>query len=172
MKYGTSWHYSYGYLRTSCTPPLRGSFLNPSLIEYGFYLVDGYDYEYPDEMPIANECSNISALILAIAFVWLLAYYWVFLPLNLIYTSKASLLEYDDGQLRPRCSTFRNFRQYENLHMLFWISKDLAWNRLNLSLWLVCLFPTIFISADLFIIALTSNSTVRTRACNVSSPTL
>jgi hypothetical protein len=128
---------------------------------------EAHDYEYPDEMPIANECSNISALILAIAFVWLLAYYWVFLPLNLIYTSKASLLEYDDGQLRPRCSTFRNFRQYENLHMLFWISKDLAWNRLNLPLWLVCLFPTIFISADLFIIALTSNSTVSTCECHL-----
>ena len=121
---------------------------------------EAHDHAYPKDRPIASECTQESALILTIAFVWLMLYYCIFLPFNLIYSSKASLLEYDDGQLRPRCSIFRNFRQYENLHMLFWISKDLAWNRLNLSLWLICLIPTIVISADLFIIAVTSNSSV------------
>eukprot|EP01032_Pedospumella_encystans_P019488 gene19488-22156_t len=42
--------------------------------------------------------------------------------------------------------------------MLFWISKDLAWNRNSLFWWLIFLFPTLFISADLLFIALTSNS--------------
>jgi hypothetical protein len=126
---------------------------------------EAHDHEYPDEMPIANDCSNMSALILGIALCWLLIYYCAFLPFNLIHSSKASLFEYDDGLLRPRCSVFRNFRQYENLHMLFWICKDLAWNRLNLPLWLLFLFPTMFISADLFVIALTSNSNVSQATC-------
>ena len=121
---------------------------------------EAHDHEYPEEMPIAADCSNLSALILMIAFVWLLVYYLIFLPFNLIHASKHSLLEYDDGQLRPRCAVFRSFRQYENLHMLFWISKDLAWNRLQLQMWIVCLLPTLLISADLLFISLSSNSTV------------
>ena len=121
---------------------------------------EAHDHTYPEELPVAVECSDISALILSAAFLWLLVYYVAFLPFNLIHSSKASLLEYDDGQMRPRCAMFRNFRQYENLHMLFWISKDLAWNRSSLAWWLIFLFPTLFISADLLVIALTSNSTV------------
>ena len=121
---------------------------------------EAHDHEYPEETPIGVESSDISALILSVAFAWLLVYYVVFLPLNLIHSSKASLMEYDDGSMRPRCGVFRSFRQYENLHMLFWISKDLAWNRSNLFWWVVCLFPTLFISADLLLISLTSNSAV------------
>ncbi len=63
------------------------------------------------------------------------------------------MLEYDDNSLKPRSSCFKNFRQYENLHMLFWIAKDLAWNRLNLGLWLVCLIPTILLAADFILIS-------------------
>ena len=122
---------------------------------------EAHDHEYPEETPIGVESSDISALILSVAFAWLLLYYTVFLPCNLIHSSKASLAEYDDGIMRPRCGVFRSFRQYENLHMLFWISKDLAWNRSNLFWWVVCLFPTLFISADLLLISLTSNSAVR-----------
>lgn len=128
---------------------------------------EAHDHEYPDEIPIANECSNLSAFILVIAFIWLLIYYTIFLPFNLIYSSKASLLEYDDGQLRPRCSAFRHFRQYENLHMLVWIAKDLAWNRLNLPIWLIFFVATIYISADLMVTAVTSNSTVSS-ACDIA----
>lgn len=128
---------------------------------YSWMRGEAHDHEYPEEAPIAVEASDHSAIILSVAFAWLLLYYVAFLPLNLIHSSKASLMEYDDGSMRPRCAVFRNFRQYENLHMLFWISKDLAWNRSNLFWWLVCLFPTLFISADLLFIALTSNSAVR-----------
>lgn len=123
---------------------------------------EAHDHEYPEELPIAVACSNMSAFILLVALIWLLLYYAIFLPFNLIHSSKASLLEYDDGQLRPRCSIFRNFRQYENLHMLFWIFKDLAWNRQMLALWVLCLMPTLYISADLLVIAITSNSSVST----------
>ena len=121
---------------------------------------EAHDHEYPEEVPIATECSNMSAAILFIAFIWLLVYYLIFLPFNLIHASKASLQEYDDGQLRPRCSVFRSFRQYENLHMLFWILKDLAWNRLQLNTWLLCLFPTLLISVDLLYIAASSSNNV------------
>lgn len=134
--------------------------LRVSLLTISWMRGEAHDHEYPEEAPIAVESTDISALILSVAFVWLFVYYVVLLPLNVIHSSKASLLEYDDGQMRPRCVMFKNFRQYENVHMLFWISKDLAWNRNSLFWWLIFLFPTLFISADLLVIALTSNSAV------------
>jgi hypothetical protein len=165
MKFGISLLYLFGCLRTSCKTFIFKCFIacKFALVAKFLFLTccswmrgEAHDHEYPEEIPIAVECSNISAFILSIAFVWLCVYYFIFLPMNLLHASKPALLEYDDGMLRPRCSLFRNFRQYENLHMLFWISKDLAWNRLNLPMWLLCLVPTVAISADLLVISLTS----------------
>lgn len=42
--------------------------------------------------------------------------------------------------------------------MLFWIAKDLAWNRLNLTLWLSCMVPTLLIALDFIFIAATTRS--------------
>ena len=122
-----------------------------------------HDYEYPDEIPIATDNANTSAVVLLIALCWLLLYYTVFLPFNLIYTRKSSLFEYDDGSLKAptsKCFAFKSFRRYENLHMVFWIAKDLAWNRLNLYMWAFFLLPTLYIAADFIYIAATSYAEV------------
>jgi hypothetical protein len=58
------------------------------------------------------------------------------------------LLEYDDGSLQPRLSLFHGFRQYENLHMLFWIAKDLSWNTLNLPFWVLSMGLTVLLALD------------------------
>ena len=42
----------------------------------------------------------------------------------------------------------QNWRQYEHMHTLCWLGKDLGWNRLNPYLWIVCLVPTVTIAAD------------------------
>jgi hypothetical protein len=123
---------------------------------------EAHDYEYPEEYPVATQHSNTCAHILEVAFVWVLLYYVVILPCNLLQCNKASLAEYDDNKLKPRLPCFKNFRQYENLHMLFWIAKDLAWNRMALPLWLLSLVPTLLISADFIIISANT-------PCDVSS---
>ena len=119
-----------------------------------------HDYEYPDEIPIATDNANTSAVVLLIALCWLLLYYAIFLPFNLLYTRKSSLFEYDDGSLKAKCCMFKSFRRYENLHMVFWIAKDLAWNRLNLYMWVFFLIPTLYIAADFIYIAATSYAEV------------
>ena len=64
--------------------------------------------------------------------------------------------EYDDGQMQPRLPIFKNFRQYENLHMLIWIGKDLAWITLNITMWFICFVPAILIAADFVYLSVTS----------------
>lgn len=111
-------------------------------------LGEAHDYEFPDEIPISVNHTYNSAIVLFSVLIWELFYYMIILPFNLLPCSKSALLEYDDGVMRPHFPCFKNFRQYENLHMLFWIAKDLAWNRLQFKLWLCCVVPTILIAAD------------------------
>jgi hypothetical protein len=63
---------------------------------------EAHDSEFPEELPIAPEYSYYSSLLLEFALLWALAYYLICMPLNLIHTSRESLLEYDDGTLRAR----------------------------------------------------------------------
>jgi hypothetical protein len=114
---------------------------------------EAHDYESPDEIPISVNHTENSAIILLSVLVWELFYYLILLPFNLLPCSKTALVEYDDGVLHSRFPWFKNFRQYENLHMLFWIAKDLAWNRLHFKLWLCMVFPTIFLAGDFIYIS-------------------
>jgi hypothetical protein len=64
---------------------------------------------------------------------------------------------------KSRFSWLKTFRQYENLHMYFWLAKDLAWNRNNLVMWFVLLGPAVFLAGDFFFIsAFCKNSIVDT----------
>ena len=64
--------------------------------------------------------------------------------------------EYDESEMQPRLPIFKNFRQYENLHMLIWIGKDLAWITLNIVFWFTCFVPAILIAADFIYLSATS----------------
>jgi hypothetical protein len=112
-----------------------------------------HDVDYPDEPPLADIHTTQSARILEAALIYLLFYYLVVIPLNLLPVSAEAIAAYDDGQYKPRFKYFRTFRQYENLHMLFWLAKDLAWNRTNIVMWFICLVPTVLVAADFLIIS-------------------
>lgn len=112
-----------------------------------------HDYRFPEQPPIGFDHSAAAAVILQIALGWELMYYCFILPCNVLPYNKVALSVYDDGTLQPRFSCFRNFREYENLHTLFWIAKDLAWNRLQFHWWLLCMPATILLSIDYIIIA-------------------
>jgi hypothetical protein len=54
---------------------------------------EAHDYEYPYSEPISLVRAESSAHVLEAALVWLLIYYAVILPCNLIPLSKAALWE-------------------------------------------------------------------------------
>jgi hypothetical protein len=112
-----------------------------------------HDVDYPEEPPLSDLHTEQSARMLEGALVYLLAYYLAIIPCNLMPASAEAVAQYDDGQFKPRFKYFRTFRQYENLHMFFWLAKDLAWNRGNIVLWFICLVPTVLVAADFFFIS-------------------
>lgn len=115
---------------------------------------EAHDYQYPDSPAISDRHLSESAIILETAVVWLSLYYFIILPLNLMPQTAQAMEEYDDGDFTPRFSYFKNFRQYENIHTLFWLCKDLAWNLDNISMWFVFLFPTVLVAVDLLWVSL------------------
>lgn len=139
-----------------------------SVIRWAFFLNrwmigEAHDHDFPDEPPISLQNTNDCGRMLEAALIWSLAYYFIILPCELIPCNKASLVEYDDGRLKPPIclsSFFKTFRRYENVHMLFWIAKDLAWNRESLVIWLLCLVPTLAIAVNFLWIAATTPSDV------------
>lgn len=122
---------------------------------------EAHDYEFPYEPPVSAAHADSSARVLEVALIWVCLYYLIILPFNLLPVSRASLSEYDDGTFTPRFACFHNFRQYENLHMLFWIAKDLAWNRLQLTMWVLCVIPTVLLALDFIYISLSTPIDVR-----------
>jgi hypothetical protein len=112
-----------------------------------------YDVSYPDLPSISDLRTSQSAFLLEIAVVLLLTYYFILVPFDLLPITPKQLAIYDDGSIEPRFSYFRNFRQYENVHMIFWLTKDLAWNLSNISLWWLCLVPTFMLATDFLYIS-------------------
>ncbi len=84
---------------------------------------EAHDHQYPYEDPVSDKHTADSATILTTALLWLAVYYLILLPLRLLPVNEAAIKEYDDGEFKPRFSYFRNFRQYENVHMMFWLAK-------------------------------------------------
>jgi len=79
----------------------------------------------------------------------LLAFYHLILrPLGIITVSSKMLQRYKQTGLKSRFSYFVTWRQYEHAHTLFWLGKDLSWNRLEPVPWILFSIPTILIAVD------------------------
>lgn len=87
---------------------------------------EAHDDQFPDAPPLAETRTEESSYLLLAGLLWLAVYYLIIVPLDLMKVSKRALNEYDDGTIESRFSYFRNFRQYENIHTVFWMAKDLA----------------------------------------------
>ena len=132
---------------------------------YWWMAAEAHDHVYPDSTPLEGKHSEQAADVLLFALVWLSVYYVFLMPCSLMPRVQAeSALEYDDGSLKTRFAFyFHTFRQYENLHTLFWVAKDFAWNRMDIIPWFVFLVPTILVAADMLYLSYNShNSTVDT----------
>lgn len=89
------------------------------------------------------------AIVMETAIAWILLYHVVLRPFKLIpQPSKELTDKYAEADLIPRFSYFQNWRQYEHMHTLCWLGKDLSWDQDYVPTWIMCLIPTFLIAAD------------------------
>ena len=95
---------------------------------YWWMTGETHDADYPDEPEIYEQRASESARILEGALALLTLYYFAIIPFNLMPSSPQALAAYNGFPMfKSRFSWLKTFRQYENLHMYFWLAKDLAW---------------------------------------------
>jgi hypothetical protein len=122
-----------------------------------------HDLHNPNLVPVNEIRTNESKHILEATICWLGIYYMFLKPYD-IFLSDSVAEKYDDAGLHPRFSYFKSWRQYENIHVLFWIGKDYAWLTCNKVLWIIFLIPTLLIALDFVFTTGTS------KVCSLSYP--
>lgn len=89
------------------------------------------------------------------ALAWLAIYYLAIKPFKILAPLKISEDIYDDTGLAPRFQfLFSSWREYENVHIFFWLGKDYSWNIVNPISWVLFLIPTQLIAADFVMVSL------------------
>jgi hypothetical protein len=111
-----------------------------------------HDWKYRNDtaVPLLYPAHSVlCGYILRIALLILFTYYLILRPLRIMDPTLDAIERYNETGLVPRmASVFSTWREYENIHILWWLCTDYAWNTLNPSLWVFTAIPTIIISAD------------------------
>jgi len=119
-----------------------------------------HDSRFPDAVPVYDERMAEGGAVLKSALAALGVYYLFVKPLRLeaLRPSAASEAEYDDtglgismglgGQFYSRGLGICSWRELENLHMLFWLAKDAAWNAQLVPMWVLFAIPTVLLALD------------------------
>jgi hypothetical protein len=136
---------------------------------YWWMIGETHDYERPNERSIYEIRTRQAAAMMIASLVWIVSYYLILKPLkftelNPLFVmsnngeeqretekakAKAEEEEGEDHEPVPRFSFyFKSWREYENLHSLFWIGKDTAWVLANTPMWFIFFFPTVAVSID------------------------
>mmetsp|Transcript_11313 Transcript_11313/g.40047 ORF Transcript_11313/g.40047 Transcript_11313/m.40047 type:complete len:312 (+) Transcript_11313:86-1021(+) len=95
-----------------------------------------------------------AGFIFAFAILWNVVYYVALKPFRVLGQTNPTATAYFEGNgLYPReyfngAIHFANFREYEYLHTLFWVCKDLSWNIFLAPAWIVSFAFTFGIGAD------------------------
>lgn len=144
---------------------------------YWWMIGETHDYQFPNGPFIYDKCTKQAAWIMITALIWISLYYILLKPFGL--TNKISHLIQNNNnnnqssnqssnqnqnesnnhdiheEASPRFQNyFSTWREYENLHSLFWIGKDAAWVLAKLPMWFIFFFPTVAVSIDVTIITL------------------
>lgn len=82
------------------------------------------------------------------AIAWILFYHVALRPLGFFADFDFDASSYSRRGLKCRFSYFKTWRQYENVHTLCWLGKDLSWNRVSAVPWIICLIPTVLVAID------------------------
>ena len=116
-----------------------------------------YDHQFPPADESGGYYTgrqHTAGAVLSVALGWIGFYYIVLRghkEIN-IKPSKASLRKYDESGLICRYPFIHSWREYENLHILWWCGKDTAWNLDIKEMWIVFAIPTVVMALD-FVIA-------------------
>ncbi len=86
--------------------------------------------------------------IMETALAWQALYFLVFHPFRMFKPNPEVQKQFENAGLFPRFKFFRNWRQYEYVHMVCWLCKDYMWNRNQQVLWVICLIPTVLVGLD------------------------
>lgn len=95
-----------------------------------------YDLKYSDDdgEVLYSERTAIAGHILLASFLYLLIFFIFLKPFNILpKPSEESIKVYDTPGLLPKRMErfFSTWRDYENIHILFWCGKDLSWNTMR-----------------------------------------
>jgi hypothetical protein len=123
-----------------------------NLIAVSMWLVANFVWMI-DEVRFDNNTPSAMlkvAIIMETAIVWICVYHLVLRPLGVFPEDEEATKRTHDESLGLKCrfSYFKTWRQYEHLHTLCWLGKDLSWNRLNPYTWVLCFVPTVLIAMD------------------------
>lgn len=134
---------------------------------YWWMIGETHDYTYPNAPSMYEARTRQAAIIMITALIWIGLYYILLKPLG--FTGKMtqnsdekvdhrhvpSESHPEEDEPAPRFSFyFQNWREYENLHSLFWIGKDTAWVLANTPMWFFFFFPTVAVSLDVTVTTL------------------
>lgn len=110
-----------------------------------------YDSQYPHRKHVYNERNALAGHLLITALSMIGVYYVVVLPYQrFFYTRKdKEAIYHPTDNLSTRCpDVFSSWTDYENVHVLFWLGKDVAWNREIPAMWVVFMIPTLLVGSD------------------------
>ncbi len=128
-----------------------------------------HDHEYPDEPLLYNKRTYEAGIMLKCAFVFVGIFTLILKPLGLFKPKVEALNKYDRAGLVPRLKfLFPSWRDYENIHIFFWLGKDVAWNGLIQPMWVIFVIPTFLVALDFVITSLFNKYTVIDHAHYVS----
>lgn len=112
-----------------------------------------HDYYFPNDYPQYEDRQRQASYIMMSALCWLGVYYFIIRPLGLLKPNADAVAIYDDTGLSTRFPLFFNtWREYENIHILFWLGKDTAWSANVQSMWVIFVIPTLTIAFDFVLV--------------------
>jgi hypothetical protein len=127
-----------------------------------------HDNKYPDEPSIYNQRADQAGYIFIAALIWISIYYCIAKPLN-ITSSREVNAAYDTTGFQCRFPYFfQSWREYENVHILFWIGKDCFWCWFIDYMWVIFFIPTLLIAFDFCYVSLKGKNMVIDHAHYVS----
>jgi hypothetical protein len=127
-----------------------------------------HDSKYPNETSIYNERADQAGYIFITALVWISIYYLIAKPLN-ITSSPEINAAYDTTGFQCRFpALFRSWREYENVHILFWIGKDCFWCWYVNYMWVLFWIPTLFVAFDFCLVSLRGKNMIIDHAHYIS----
>jgi hypothetical protein len=107
-----------------------------------------HDYHYPQAKSIYTQRADEGGYMFIAALVWISLYYGIAKPLNITSSNEVNAA-YNSTGFEPRFSFFfKTWREYENVHILFWVGKDTFWCWYIDYMWVLFAIPTILIALD------------------------